>query len=184
MPESAIGTDFDEALDVHRNILAQIAFHRALRLDHLADAVDLVFTQVGNFFHRIHVGRVQNARRARIADTVDVSERDIRVFVARKIDACDTSHDPSLVLALSCQLSALSNCKTFSLGAACVSNSRRSPASCHWWPIKSLARHRCRSRGKCPELAALNGTKGNSCPQRRPARRAQSGTRCDSFGDS
>src|SRR5208282_6330277 len=40
-------------------------------------------------------------RRARIADAVNVSERDIRVLVARKIDACNTCHDPSLELLFS-----------------------------------------------------------------------------------
>ena len=64
MTESAIRPDFDEPLDVHRNVFAQIAFHRAFRFDDLADAVDLVFSKVRNFFHRIHLRRVQNARRA------------------------------------------------------------------------------------------------------------------------
>src|SRR5215469_13427009 len=92
MTISAIGADFDEPLDVHRNFFAQIAFHHAFRLDYLADAVDLVFTQVLHLLVRINFGLLQNACSARIPDPVDVSERDIRVLVARKIDACNSCH--------------------------------------------------------------------------------------------
>jgi hypothetical protein len=48
--ESAIRTDFDEPLDVHRNVFAQIAFDAAFAFDDLADAVDFVFRKVLNFF--------------------------------------------------------------------------------------------------------------------------------------
>ncbi len=65
-------------------------------LDHLADAVDFVFAQVLDLLHGVHVGRVQNAGRARIADAVDVGQRDIDVLVARKIDACNACHIPCL----------------------------------------------------------------------------------------
>jgi hypothetical protein len=44
----AIRADFDQALDVHRNVFAQIAFNIAFLLDDLTDAVDLVFVQVAD----------------------------------------------------------------------------------------------------------------------------------------
>ena len=64
MAKSAIRADFDKPLDVHRNVLAQIALDRTFRLDDLADAVDLFFSEILNFLHGIDFGRVQNARRA------------------------------------------------------------------------------------------------------------------------
>src|SRR5260370_14102766 len=64
MTESAIRPDFDEPLDVHRNVFAQIAFHPAFRLDNLANAVALIFCQVLHFLHRVHFRCVQNTRRA------------------------------------------------------------------------------------------------------------------------
>jgi len=96
MPESAIRANFDEPLDVHRNVFAQIALDATFALDDLADAVDLFFVQVLYLLPRLDVRRLQNSSSARIANSVNVSERDIRVLVARKIDACNTCHDPSL----------------------------------------------------------------------------------------
>src|SRR6516165_11911017 len=85
----AVGADFDEPLDVHRNFLAEIAFHHAFSLDDLADTVDLVFAQVLDLLVRVDLGLFQDAARARIADAVDVSERDYHMLVAWKIDACN-----------------------------------------------------------------------------------------------
>ena len=48
MTIAAIRADFDQALDVHRNVFAQIAFDIAFLLNDLADAVDLVFVQVAD----------------------------------------------------------------------------------------------------------------------------------------
>ena len=46
MAESPIRTDLDEALDVHRNILTQIAFNAAFSFDHLADAIYFIFAEI------------------------------------------------------------------------------------------------------------------------------------------
>src|SRR6267143_290811 len=94
--KSAIGTDFDETLDVHRNLLAQVALDHSFRLDDRADAIDLFLVQVLDLFHGVHFGLVENVYGSRLADAVDVSQRDIDVLLARKIDACDTCHSCSL----------------------------------------------------------------------------------------
>src|SRR5439155_20846451 len=109
--ESAIGADLDEPLNAHRNLLAQVAFHQAFAFDNLADAVHLVFSQILDLLHRVHFGLIENASRPRLPDAINVSERDKRPFVARKIDACDACHSAPIILA-----------------AACVSKSSRSPA--------------------------------------------------------
>ena len=59
MAVSAIGTDFDQPLDVHRDVFAQIAFDVAFRFDDLADAVDFVFAQVLNLLRGLDVGRAR-----------------------------------------------------------------------------------------------------------------------------
>src|SRR6476620_2232732 len=59
---AAVGTDFDEALDVHRNFLAQIAFHHAFRFNDLADAIDFVFAQILDFLIGIDLGLLENLR--------------------------------------------------------------------------------------------------------------------------
>src|SRR5215813_3070372 len=102
MPVSAIGTDFDEPLDIHRNFLAQIAFHHAFRFDDLANAVHLVFAQVLHLLHRVHIRLIQNARGARITDPIDISQPDIHALLSRKIDASNTCHVAPLILAAVC----------------------------------------------------------------------------------
>src|SRR5437868_7631114 len=102
MAISAIGTDFDETLDVHRNVLAQIAFHHAFRFNDLADAVDLVFIEILHLLSRVNFGFRQNARRSRVADAVNISQRDIHALLTRKIDACNTCHVAPLSLDAAC----------------------------------------------------------------------------------
>ena len=70
MTVAAIGTDFDQALDVHRNIFAQIAFDSRLVLDDLTDAVDLFFVEVltflmGSTFARPRMRRARADARSR-----------------------------------------------------------------------------------------------------------------------
>src|SRR5271157_2819897 len=90
-----IRTDLDEPLDVHRDVFAQIAFDVAALLDDLTDAVDLVFIEVAHLLGGLHIGRAENALRARIPDAENVRQRDNDVLVARKIHACNTCHSCS-----------------------------------------------------------------------------------------
>src|SRR5260370_18095204 len=94
--KSAVGTDFDETLDVHRNFLAQIALDHSFRLDDRADTIDLFLAQLLDLFHGVHFGLVENMYGSRLADAVDIRQRDIDVILARKIDASDTCHTFSL----------------------------------------------------------------------------------------
>src|SRR6516164_2032092 len=43
VPQAAVRAHLDVALDVHRDLLAEIAFHGPFLFEDLADAVDLVF---------------------------------------------------------------------------------------------------------------------------------------------
>src|SRR5258708_16117218 len=100
MTEAAIRADFDQPLDMHRDIFAQIAFHVAFVLNDLADPVDLFFVQVLDLLQRFNLGRGQNRLRTRVADAVDVSQRDIHMLVAGKIDARNSCHDACLLNSL------------------------------------------------------------------------------------
>src|SRR6266536_4946489 len=107
MPEAAIGADFDEPLDAHRNFLAQIAFDQTFAFNDLADAVDFVLAQVLDLFHGIHLGLVENARRPGNPDSVNVRQRDKRSLVSRKIDACNACHNSPVLMSrqrFCCQL--------------------------------------------------------------------------------
>src|SRR6185437_833569 len=89
---SAIRADLNQPLDVHGDVFAQIAFDAALAFDSLANAIDLVLVEILNLLVHIHIGAGEKARGTRVPDAIDVSERDIHVLIARKIDACNTCH--------------------------------------------------------------------------------------------
>ena len=46
MPGAAVGAQIDEPLDVHRDFLAEFAFHPVLTLNHFTDTSDLVLREV------------------------------------------------------------------------------------------------------------------------------------------
>ena len=81
MPQSAVGADFDVPLDVHRDFLAQVAFDRAFVLDDLADVVDFVLAQVLNLLVRVDLRLLEKRARARMADAVDVRQRDLGLLL-------------------------------------------------------------------------------------------------------
>src|ERR1700735_147649 len=58
---ATIGLNVNQPLDVHRDVFAQITFDLAFVLNHLADAVYLVFAQILNFLERVYIGRYQDA---------------------------------------------------------------------------------------------------------------------------
>src|SRR5215467_4326085 len=93
MAEAAIGTDFDQPLDVHGSVFPQITFHVALSFDRLADAVDLVLIQVLDLLHGFNFRDSKQTPGTRVPNPVNVRQRDVHVLVARKIDACNTRHN-------------------------------------------------------------------------------------------
>ena len=92
MPIATIRANFNQPLDVHGDVFAQITFHAAFVLNGLADAVDLLFIEIMHLFHRLYVGGGKNPPGTRVANAVDISQRDVHVFVTREIYACNTSH--------------------------------------------------------------------------------------------
>src|SRR5262252_6703216 len=135
MTESAIGADFDEPLDVHRNFLAQIAFDQAFGLDDRTNVVDLFFAEILNLLHRVNLGFIENTRSSRMPDPVDVGQRYVDMFLAGKIHACNTCHCflnlsrlPALSFWLLAEGQELKGQKQLSPGAVYVSSSRRSRA--------------------------------------------------------
>jgi hypothetical protein len=105
MAVTAVRADFDETLDVHRNVFAEVAFDHAFGFDDLSDAVYFVFAEVLDFLHGLDIGLLQNLRGTRIADAVNVGERDIHMLVTRKVDACNSCHSfPLIAFSLSLTL--------------------------------------------------------------------------------
>jgi hypothetical protein len=59
VPQAAVAADFHQPLDVHRDLLAEVALDAALLLEHAADLADVVFGQI------LHADVRAHARRAR-----------------------------------------------------------------------------------------------------------------------
>ena len=87
MAQTTVGLDLDQALDVERNVLAEVAFDLAFLLDHVTNAVELVLVERANLQHGIDIGFVKDLRRARVADAKDVREADAYLLVIRYVDS-------------------------------------------------------------------------------------------------
>src|SRR5262249_51162626 len=97
----AVGADLHQALDVHGDLLAQVALHVAFLIDDLGDAAGLFFREVLDADARVDPGLAEDLVRAAHPDAVDVGQRDLHPLRAGQIDACDTCHSlplPLLVL--------------------------------------------------------------------------------------
>ena len=92
MTNTAIAADFSQALDVHRQIAAQIAFDVVVASDNFAQLGLILIAEVLDADVRVDTGLLQDLSGAGAADTEDLSERDLDALVLRKINSCNTSH--------------------------------------------------------------------------------------------
>ncbi len=100
MTQAAVGLDFDEALDVKRDLLAEVAFDLRALLNDLTDAVELIFVERAHLRDGIDVGLGENLRGARVPDAKDVGEADAYLLVIRYVDSGNTCHGDSFSVAL------------------------------------------------------------------------------------
>jgi len=91
MPQAAIGANVHQALDVHLDALAQIAFDLALRFKNSANAAQIIFAQIFDPGIQIYVRLDKDRRGTRSADSVNVSKADLCALIRRKIDTSDIS---------------------------------------------------------------------------------------------
>src|SRR5687768_9639829 len=130
MTAAAVAADFHQPLDVHRDLLAEIAFHAALLFEHAADLAHVVLGQILHADVGTDAGLSENRARPMPSDAIDVREADFNPLGARKIDASNSRHDSSLpftVYRLPFTVYRDRYLPIFSPAAACVSGSSRSP---------------------------------------------------------
>src|SRR5258708_2538912 len=92
VPHAAVAADFHQPLDVHRDVLAQVAFHAALLLDDPADLPHVVLGQILDADVRTDAGVLQDAVGADAADAEDVCESDLDALGPREINASNACH--------------------------------------------------------------------------------------------
>ena len=102
MTATAITLDVDETLNVHLDVLAQVALNISLVLNHHTDAVDLVLAQVLDFLEGIDIRLLQNLERTRITDAENVRKRDPSLLVAGQIYASNSCHSISFAASVVC----------------------------------------------------------------------------------
>src|SRR6266705_3268706 len=97
MPLAAIGADLGQALDVHRDLPAQVTFDEDVfrarhPIDDLAQARDLFLAQVLGALVGIDACVLDDLLGGRVADAVDVGHGDDDALGRRNVDACDSCH--------------------------------------------------------------------------------------------
>src|SRR5438445_5078286 len=88
----AVGADLHQPLDVHGDLLAQVALHFAFLVDDLGDAAGFLLREVLDPDARIDARLAQDLVRSAHPDPVDVGQRDLHALRAGQVDACDTCH--------------------------------------------------------------------------------------------
>src|SRR5258708_23212367 len=91
LPDSTVGPEVHQPLDIHGDFTAQVAFHREFR-DLRADGVHLRLGEVFHLGAGIYARTLTGGARARVADTVNVREPDPHVLVHRDVDTGDACH--------------------------------------------------------------------------------------------
>src|ERR1041385_458193 len=92
VPQTPIGADVHEALDVHGVLAAERALHLVLALDERAQLAGVLVRERLHARVRAHARLLQQPLRRGGADAVDVGERDLDALFGGEIDACDTCH--------------------------------------------------------------------------------------------
>jgi hypothetical protein len=95
MSESAVAADVHHPLDVHLDLLSQIAFNIPLLVNHRSDAVDLFLRQLANPSISAYVRLAQYLVRARSPNPIYVGETDLNPLIRWQINPCYSSHSSS-----------------------------------------------------------------------------------------
>src|SRR5438552_3126478 len=99
---AAVAADFHQPLDVHRDLLAEIAFDAALLLEHAADFAHVLLGEILHADVGADARRAEHVVRAPAPDAVNVGEADLDPLGPRQIHACNARHRLPLPLLVFC----------------------------------------------------------------------------------
>jgi len=99
MTNAAVTTEVHQALDIHRDISAQIAFNLKIR-NRRSQLCYFRLREILNFNRRIDTRCGTDLFRTRITDAVNRRQRDNDVLIQRYVYACYTCHTISSIRAL------------------------------------------------------------------------------------
>jgi hypothetical protein len=90
--QATVGANVHQTLDVHLHALAQIAFDLALSVNHGANPAQIFLAQIPDLNVAIYLCFIEDRRRTRSADSVNVCKANLCALIGRKIYTCNTSH--------------------------------------------------------------------------------------------
>src|SRR4029078_216050 len=90
--DALVAADLHLALDVLRDLAAEVSFDLQVLVDEGADIQDPVLGEIADLGRRVHTGPGDDLVGAGRPDAVDVGQRDVQPLVAGKVDACETCH--------------------------------------------------------------------------------------------
>lgn len=92
MTQSSVTTEIHKTLDAHLYVATKVPFHAVIRLQHLADGLDVIVGEVIGANRMTDAGLVQHFFSDSRPDTIDVGQTDEDPLVTRKVDSSNTGH--------------------------------------------------------------------------------------------
>src|SRR5215469_4221413 len=92
MAQPAVRAHLDVPFDIHRDFLAEVAFHRAFFFQNLTHTVHFVFAQIPNSLVELNASPMEQRTRAGTAYAVNIRQPDFGSLGRRQIYAGNTRH--------------------------------------------------------------------------------------------
>ena len=89
---AALASDVHKALNAHRNLGTELAFHLHASRDEVTDELELLVSPILNLDVDIYANRSQNLFRFGATDSVDVGQADFTALVPGEVNTCNTCH--------------------------------------------------------------------------------------------
>jgi len=81
MTETSIAANVHQTFDIHLDALSEVALDLALRVDDGSDLIQFVFAKITDLCVEIDCRLVQDRRRARFPDPIDIGQAYLRSLI-------------------------------------------------------------------------------------------------------
>src|SRR6185437_3177196 len=95
VPDALVAADLDLTADVRGDLAPQVTLDLVVRVDPLAQLLQVLFAQRVDPRVTVYAGRGEGLGGPGAADAVDVGQRDLKPLLTRQVDARETCHTGS-----------------------------------------------------------------------------------------
>jgi len=92
MTDTAVAADLSQALDVQRNLTAEVALNGEMFVDDVTKSSFLIFGQVLDADVRVDAGHLEDLLRTSSANTVDIGQTDFDSLLTGQVNTSNTCH--------------------------------------------------------------------------------------------